>query len=119
MVNKKLGLWIHQNVWIPKLYKYRSLYNKKDRPTPEVLCLMSEGVGGDPVRKGDDAVGEVMHGQPGDDLSQLHAGSSCTPAHHTHASIKETRAPIGSRHNYLVHILLATIWRLSSRLAFF
>jgi hypothetical protein len=72
------------------------MYNKKDRPTPEILCLMSERVGGDPVRKGDDAVGEVMHGQPGDDLPQLHAGSSCAPAHHTHASIKDTRAPISS-----------------------
>jgi hypothetical protein len=60
--------------------------NKNNRPTPEILCLVSERVGGDPVRKGDDPVGEVMHGQPGDDLPQLHAGSSCAPAHHTHAS---------------------------------
>ncbi len=66
---------------------------------------MSERVGGDPVRKGDDAVGEVMHGQPGDDLPQLHAGSSCAPVHHTHASIKDTRAPISSRYNYLVYIV--------------
>ena len=43
-------------------------------PTFEILHLMPERVGGDAVRKADDPVGEVMHGQPGDDLPQLHAG---------------------------------------------
>ena len=43
-------------------------------PTFEILHLMPERVGGDAVRKADDPVGEVMHGQPGDDLAQLHAG---------------------------------------------
>jgi hypothetical protein len=100
MVIKKLGLDPDPDSGFTKTPGSGSLSNKKDRPTPEILCLVSERVGGDPVRKRDDAVGEVMHGQPGDDLAQLHARSSCAPAHHT--SIKDTRALVYSDFNNLM-----------------
>ena len=40
----------------------------------EVVCLLSEGVGGDTVTEGHGAMGEVMLGQPRHDLLFLHGG---------------------------------------------
>ena len=42
----------------------------------EVLRLVAERVGGEAVSEAHQALWEVVPGQPGDDLLQLHAGSA-------------------------------------------
>ena len=42
----------------------------------QVLRLVAEGVGGDPVSKADQTLGEVVTGEPCDDLLELHTRSA-------------------------------------------
>ena len=51
----------------------------------EVLRLMAERVGGDTVSEADQTLGEVVTGEPSDDLLELHAG----PAGHVDDEISE------------------------------
>ena len=40
----------------------------------EELRLVTQGISGEAISKADQTLGEVVHGEPGDHLPQLHAG---------------------------------------------